>query len=131
MTDHAHTDLFAGAERELIERAQDAPANDRAAILTFVAQMRRSENARLRIESEGLIIEDSKGYPIPHPAIDIERAASRELRGWIDRRPDLFGSPTSTASTTGRGGAKHDDAKPAGGLSDELAAIRAARTSSA
>lgn len=123
-------DLFARTERQLLEAAAATDdAKDRAALITFVALLRRADDARRRVDSEGLIVEDAKGYANPHPALAIETAASRELRGWIDRRPDLFGSGAAQPPT---GGAKHADAKPAGGgLADELAAARAARTSPA
>ena len=66
---------------------------DLAAVEAFSAQVRRSEEARRRIDEDGLIVEDSKGFATAHPALEIERAASREMRGWVDRRPDLFGAP--------------------------------------
>lgn len=39
-------------------------------------------NARERIDNEGLIVQDSKGNPIPHPALEIERRAQAEIRAW-------------------------------------------------
>lgn len=66
---------------------------DVAAVEAFSAQVRRAEEARRRIDKEGIIVEDSKGFAVVHPALEVERAASREMRGWVDRRPDLFGAP--------------------------------------
>lgn len=69
---------------------------DKAAVIAFATQMARLLDARRRIDVEGLIVEDSKGFAGAHPALDIERAASAEMRGWVMRRPDLFGAGKRT-----------------------------------
>lgn len=51
----------------------------------LVGQVARLREAQKRIGVEGLIIADPKGYPIPHPAIAIERAAQVEIRAWGSR----------------------------------------------
>lgn len=110
----------------ILDGLDDLPPTDRAAVEAFAAQAARMREARRRIDAEGLIVEDSKGFPIPHPAIDIERAASREMRGWETARPDLFaGSKPAPAKTSmsGGGGTGNDG----GTIDDELAAARAAR----
>ena len=48
----------------------------------FVGQVARLREAQKRIAAEGLITADPKGYPIPHPAIAIEKAAQAEIRAW-------------------------------------------------
>lgn len=51
----------------------------------FCGQVARLREAQKRISAEGLITADPKGFPIPHPAIAIERAAQAEVRAWGDR----------------------------------------------
>lgn len=63
----------------------------------FCGQVARLREAQKRIAAEGLIIADPKGFPMPHPAIAIERAAQIEIRAWGSR----FEAPASS----GRGGA--------------------------
>lgn len=38
-----------------------------------------------RLDSEGLVVADAKGNPIPHPALALERQAHAEVRAWGDR----------------------------------------------
>lgn len=44
----------------------------------------RLRDASARIETEGLLIADAKGNPIPHPALEIERVTSEQLRRLIN-----------------------------------------------
>jgi len=48
----------------------------------WCGQVARLRDAQRRIGSEGLIVADAKGNPMPHPAIAIERQAQAELRAW-------------------------------------------------
>lgn len=48
----------------------------------YAGQVARLRDAQARLASEGLIIEDPRGNPIPHPAIAIEKAAQDEIRRW-------------------------------------------------
>ena len=48
----------------------------------YVGQVLTLREARRRIAKEGLIVADPKGFPVPHPAIAIERAAQDEIRKW-------------------------------------------------
>ena len=64
---------------------------DEEVINTVAALIRRLRDARRRIDEEGTIIDDGKGFPVEHPALLVERRASAELRGWVKDRPDLFG----------------------------------------
>lgn len=76
---------------EEIRDGRDLTPVDLVAVEAFVGVNRRLIEARARIESEGTIIEDSHGFPVSHPALAIEKQSSMELRGWVDKRPDLFG----------------------------------------
>lgn len=51
----------------------------------YCVQVARMRDARKRIDSEGLVVADEKGRPIPHPALVLERDAQREIRAWGDR----------------------------------------------
>lgn len=51
----------------------------------YAGQVVRLRDAQRRLAVEGAVVEDSKGIPIPHPALRIERDAQEELRKWGDR----------------------------------------------
>lgn len=51
----------------------------------YCTQVARMRDAQARIDTEGLIVADAKGNPVPHPAIALERAAQAEVRAWGDR----------------------------------------------
>lgn len=68
-------------------------------VVSIVASLTiRARDARERIDRDGSIIDDGKGFPVEHPALLIEKRASMELRGWVKDRPDLFGEKKSTDS---------------------------------
>ena len=48
----------------------------------YCGQIARLRDAQRRIESEGAVVADPKGNPIPHPALSIERTAQDEIRKW-------------------------------------------------
>lgn len=48
----------------------------------YCAQVARVRDAQRRISSDGLVVADAKGVPVPHPALEIERKAQAELRAW-------------------------------------------------
>lgn len=54
-----------------------------AGLEALCAQIWRMREARQRIDDEGLVVADSRGAPVPHPAIAIERAAQVEVRAWL------------------------------------------------
>lgn len=119
---------------DVLATATGRPARDRAAIEMFAAQLSRAEKARARIDADGVVVEKANGDLMPHPAVEIERSASREIRGWVERRPDLFGSvftPRDDLMPTGgeQEPDEPEDAPPS--LEDELAKARNARTSRA
>lgn len=73
---------------ELRDRIGPEPSD--AELEAYASQVARLRDARRRIEAEGMIVADPKGYPIPHPAIAIERGAQAEVRQWAVRFPPKF-----------------------------------------
>ena len=51
----------------------------------YAGQVVRLRDAQRRLAVEGAVVEDPKGFPIPHPALRIERDAQEELRKWGSR----------------------------------------------
>ena len=70
------------AESEIWAQMVKAGAPEGPELEAFVGQVARLREAQRRIAAEGLITADPKGYPIPHPAIAIEKAAQAEIRAW-------------------------------------------------
>ncbi len=56
-----------------------------AGMEAFCAQVYRMRDAQARITEEGLVVQDAKGNPVPHPAIAIEKQAQAEVRTWTDK----------------------------------------------
>jgi hypothetical protein len=54
-----------------------------AGLEALVVQVHRMRDAQERITAEGIVVADSKGNPIPHPALAIERQAQVEIRTWL------------------------------------------------
>lgn len=105
---------------DLLAAAQGRCVRDRLALELVAAQVRRAQEAGRLLDAQGVVtLKGEDGDPVPHPAVAIERAASCEVRGWVERRPDLFG-PAAGAGGSG----------PMT-LEDELAKARRARTSRA
>ena len=76
--------LSAEAKRVWVELVE-AAGTDRIEgpdLEAYVGQVLILRDARKRIAKEGLITADPKGFPVPHPAIAIERAAQDEIRKW-------------------------------------------------
>lgn len=48
----------------------------------YCNQLAIERDAGARIAAEGLIVADSKGQPVPHPALEIQRRAQVEIRAW-------------------------------------------------
>lgn len=71
-------------------RAVVGPGPSEAELEAYASQVARLRDSRRRIEAEGMIVADPKGYPIPHPAIAIERAAQAEVRQWSSKFPPRF-----------------------------------------
>ena len=51
----------------------------------YCNQMAIERDAGGRIASEGIIVADAKGNPVPHPALEIQRKAQVEIRGWAGK----------------------------------------------
>lgn len=54
-------------------------------LAAYCGQVATQRDARARIAREGLIVEDERGRPEPHPAIAIELKATAEIRAWGDK----------------------------------------------
>lgn len=54
-------------------------------LAAYCGQVATFRDARRRVQREGLIVEDERMRPIPHPAIAIEREAQRQIREWGDK----------------------------------------------
>lgn len=63
-----------------------------AGLEALCGQVHRLRQAELRISDEGMVVQDAKGNPMPHPALAIEKQAQAEIRSWIDK----FGKRTGT-----------------------------------
>ena len=73
------------AERKIWQQMVDAGSPEGPDLEAFVGQVARLREAQRRIAVEGLVIADPKGFPIPHPAIAIEKSAQEQIRAWGDR----------------------------------------------
>jgi len=63
-----------------------------AGLEALCGQVYRMREAERRISDEGMVVQDTKGNPMPHPAIAIEKQAQAEVRSWTDK----FGKRTGT-----------------------------------
>lgn len=97
-------DLAAQAWREVGTGRRIAPS-DVPVVEAFCVAVSWLRDARARVDADGIITTDDKGRAQRHPALEIELAASAEMRGWVQRRPDLFGE----LDTAGSGGSFLDD----------------------
>ena len=55
------------------------------ALEAYCGQVATLRDAQRRLADDGLVVNDSKGFPVNHPAIAIERAAQDEIRKWGDQ----------------------------------------------
>ena len=55
------------------------------ALEAYCGQVATLRDAQRRLASEGLVVADPKGFPIPNPSIQIERVAQEEIRKWGDQ----------------------------------------------
>lgn len=62
-----------------------AGLDDGPSLEAYAGQILRLRDAQARLATEGVIIADPKGNPIPHPALEIERKAQAEIRAWAER----------------------------------------------
>ena len=68
--------------REIVASNELVGKVDRAALETFATLMARLREARDRIEEEGMVVTDSRGRVIPHPALAVERSTAEQIRVW-------------------------------------------------
>lgn len=78
-------DDVAAVWREVVESNDLAGQVDRAALETFATLMARLRIARDRVEDEGLVVRDSRGREVAHPALLVERQTAEAIRAWGDR----------------------------------------------
>lgn len=64
---------------------EGVPMPEGAEFEAWLGQVARLRAAQRAIAKDGLIVADTKGTPMPHPALEIERKAQTELRAWGDR----------------------------------------------
>lgn len=116
--------------REIVESNDLAGRVDRAALEAFATLVARMREARDRVAEEGLIVEDSRGRTVPHPALLVERQTAEQIRAWGDRfaplvKPARRRGYMADATASAVANAKHlqgDDGKKFAG------AIAAAKT---
>ena len=51
----------------------------------YCNQIALERQCATRIATEGFIVADAKGVAIPHPALEIQRKAQVEIRGWAGK----------------------------------------------
>jgi phage terminase small subunit len=68
------------AWEELIEQEYE-PSPKLEALAVQISRMREAQH---RIDVDGLIVEDERGTPVKHPAIEIEKEAQKLVFKWSD-----------------------------------------------
>lgn len=99
-----HDEITSALVTALETNSHELDIIDMQALEAYAGQLYRMRAARDMLEDEGLIWSSNKGQ-VAHPAVEIERQASQEMRQWISRRPDLFApqevAPSEPAAGTG------------------------------
>lgn len=67
-------------------------AVDKQAVETFQALVQQLNDAQEVVNRFGSVTISESGVPMENAASRVVRAASKELRGWLTTREDLFGS---------------------------------------
>jgi phage terminase small subunit len=78
----AWADLITGGE---------SPA-ELAALEAAAVQLARARDASARIDREGIVVAGTRGAPMPHPALDVERAAHKAVQAWANEKVKRQGS---------------------------------------
>lgn len=52
---------------------------------SYCGQVSIEREAGARVASEGIVVADEKGRPVPHPALEVQRKAQAEMRAWVPR----------------------------------------------
>lgn len=76
---------IAAVWREIVESNDIVGTVDRPALEAYCSLIWRHRQARARVEAEGLVVKDTRGRIVPHPALTVERATSEQIRAWGDR----------------------------------------------
>lgn len=71
--------------REIVASNDLAGTVDRSALEAFSSLLARLRQARARIEEEGMVVTDTRGKVVPHPALALERDLAEDIRKWGDR----------------------------------------------
>lgn len=71
--------------REIVASNDLVGRVDRVALETYCTLTARLREARGRIEEEGMVVTDTRGKVIPHPALAVERSTAEQIRVWGDR----------------------------------------------
>lgn len=79
MTDKIMLSLWGELETQV------RPSIQSSGLEALCAQVYIVRDAQKRISEEGLVIADARGNPAPHPAIAIQKAASAEIRQWLQK----------------------------------------------
>lgn len=66
-------------DRVVVDRGDPSTAVTADALAAYCTCVARLEDARERIDRDGLIVADAKGQPVPHPALALERALQADL----------------------------------------------------
>lgn len=67
-------------DRVVEDRGVPATATGADGLAAYATAVARLEDARERIDRDGLIVADAKGQPVPHPALALERALQADLQ---------------------------------------------------
>ncbi|MGO2069655.1 terminase small subunit [Glutamicibacter arilaitensis] len=70
---------------EIVASNELAGTVDRQALEAYCHLIARLRAAQARIEEEGMVVRDTKGKVIPHPALEVERKMTDAIRAWGDR----------------------------------------------
>lgn len=70
---------------EIVEANELAGTVDRQALEAYCHLIARLRAAQERIAAEGMVVRDTKGKVIPHPALEVERKMTESIRAWGDR----------------------------------------------
>lgn len=73
------------AWREVVDAHPNARQIIGPELEAYANTIARARDAAHRVDTEGSVIADERGAPIPHPALEIERNAQRDIRGWADK----------------------------------------------
>jgi phage terminase small subunit len=83
--EHLHADAAAVWTEVVTAYGEGAEAIVGPDLDAYCGQVAALREAQARLLSEGLIIADPKGAPLPHPAVAIAKAAQAELRAFAGR----------------------------------------------